>query len=399
VDGSGIIRTFAGTGVPGFSGDNGPAASAQLYRPKQLALDAKGNLYVADQGNNRVRKIAPNGIITTVAGNGGGAFSGDGGPAVAAQVSSPTGLAIDRDGNIYISTAGARIRKVDASTGTITTIAGTGVGGFSGDGGLATLATILPLDLAADGSGNIYIADEGNQRIRKLAPAQIVREAVTNGATFKTGAVAPGEIISIFGGPGVNLGPTTGAQIDDSGRLATQLGGTQVLFDGVAAPLTFVSSGQINAVVPYEVAGKSTTDLQVVIQGKPTNTATLQVVASSPGIFAITNQDGMLNTASNPSPPGGILVLYGTGEGLTNPSVVDGTINTTVFPKPLLQVSLKIASQDSDIKYFGAAPNLVAGVLQINAQIPAGVSGAVPLQLQIGDAVTPAGLTVWVSAQ
>jgi uncharacterized protein (TIGR03437 family) len=398
VDTSGIITTIAGTGSPGYSGDNGPATSAQLYRPQQLAIDASGNIYVADQANSRIRKIGLNGIITTVAGNGVNVFAGDGGAAISAGLANPNGLVMDAAGNLIVE-SGSRIRKVNLSTGNINTIAGTSNAGFSGDGGLATLATMsLPSFLGVDGSGNIFVSDEGNQRIRQLSPAQIVREGVTNGATFAAGAVAPGEIITIFGGPGISLGPAAGAglQLDSTGRVATQIGGIQALFDGIPGALTFVNGGQINVVVPYEVAGKATTQLQVMVQGTPTNTVSLPVAASSPGVFAITNQDGSVNSASNPASANSVLVLYGTGEGTTNPSVPDGNVNATVFPKPVLPVSVQIGGQNAGIQYAGAGPGFVAGVLQVNVQIPPGVTGTVPLQLKIGDATTPAGLTIYV---
>jgi uncharacterized protein (TIGR03437 family) len=308
---------------------------------------------------------------------------------------------VDATGNLYI-TSNARIRKVDAATGIISTIAGDGTDGFSGDGGLATLAEVNgPQSIAVDASGNVYFADENNLRVRRLTPAQIVKEGVANGATFQAGGVAPGEIVTIFAGPGVSLGPAAplSLQLDASGRVATELGGTAVTFDGTPAPLTYVSAGQINAVVPYEVAGQTSTQLQVTVQGKPTNTVTLPVVASSPGSFAITNLDYSLNTPSNPAPSGGILVLYGTGEGQTIPAGVDGGVNTSVYPKPVLSVTAMVGGQPAQILYAGAAPDFVAGVLQVDIQIPAGVSGTVPLQLTIGTASTPSGLTVTVSGQ
>ncbi len=390
-----VITTFAGTGVAGYSGDNGPAASAQVFLPRQLALDSKGNLYVTDTYNNRIRKITPTGTITTVAGTGVGGFAGDGGAATDAQLSLPTSVAVDSSGNLYIGSA-ARIRKVDASTGTIALIAGTGTAGFSGDGGLATLATInQSQNITLDGSGNVYFTDEGNSRVRKLTPAQIVREGVANGGSHTAGAVAPGEVITIFG---FNLGPVTaaGLQLDANGRVATQLAGTQVLFDGVPAPLLLVASGQVNTVVPYGVAGQTSTQLQVVAQGKPTNVVTLPVAASSPGLAAITNQDGSVNSQSSPAAAESALAMYGTGEGQTNPPGVDGNVATSVFPKPVLPVSVQIGGRAASIPYVGAAPGFVSGVLQLNVQIPVGVTGAVPLQLQIGDATLPSPLTVFV---
>ncbi len=173
VDNQGNITTFAGMGAGGYSGDNGPATSAQLYEPYQLAFDSSGNLYVADEGNNRIREIAPNGTITTVAGNGVLGFAGDGGPANAAAIAAPTGIAVDAAGNLYIACyLSATIRMVSAATGVISTIAGTGSAGFGGDGGPATGAQLTaPLSLALDGSGNIYFTDQGNYRVRMLTPA------------------------------------------------------------------------------------------------------------------------------------------------------------------------------------------------------------------------------------
>lgn len=178
----GIITTIAGTVTqPGFSGDGGPAAQALLSGPTDVALDGEGNLYIADSGNRRIRKIDRNGIITTVAGNGVSGFAGDGGPATAASLSSDLGIALDTAGNLYIADAqNNRIRRVSPD-GIITTIAGsgpTGSGsgtGFSGDGGLATQARLRrPADIAIDQAGNLYIADSGNQRVRRVSPEGII---------------------------------------------------------------------------------------------------------------------------------------------------------------------------------------------------------------------------------
>ena len=156
VSAAGIITTLAGTGISGFAGDGGPASSAFLFLPESVAVDTAGNVYIADTGNNRVRKITPAGVIDTVAG--GGSRTGDGGPATSASVS-PLGMAVDAAGNLFI--CAGNIRKVTPD-GTISTVAGNGRTAFSGDGGDPTAASLNgPLGVAVDGTGRLFIADTG----------------------------------------------------------------------------------------------------------------------------------------------------------------------------------------------------------------------------------------------
>ena len=171
VDSAGNITTVAGDGTTGFGGDGGAAVAAQLNLPHSVAVDGSGNLYIADWGNHRIRKVDSAGVITTVAGSGTAGFGGDGGAAVAARLSLPTGVAVDGAGNLYIADWGNhRIRKVN-SAGVITTVVGDGTAGFGGDGGAAAAAQLnSPRGVAPAGSGNLYIADTGNNRIRKLTP-------------------------------------------------------------------------------------------------------------------------------------------------------------------------------------------------------------------------------------
>jgi trimeric autotransporter adhesin len=168
----GTISPFAGTGEQGFSGDAGPAVSAQLSWPNRLALDKNGNLFIADEGNNRVRRVdRQTGVITTVAGSSATyGYSGDGGPARDAKLSLPEGVAVAANGDIYIADTGNnRVRRVDARTNDITTIAGTGDAGFTGDGGAATQAMLYgPVALALTTSGDLYIVDLGNHRVRLI---------------------------------------------------------------------------------------------------------------------------------------------------------------------------------------------------------------------------------------
>ncbi len=172
VDTNGVITTVAGNGVKGYAGDGGAATNAELGLPSSVAVDGTGNLYIADEFTFSIRKVDTNGVITTVAGNGAFGYAGDGGEATHAELNSPTSVAMDGAGNLYIADMhNQRIRKVDAN-GVITTVAGNGTNGYAGDGGAATNSELnLPHSVAVDGVGNLYIADAGNMRIRKVSVA------------------------------------------------------------------------------------------------------------------------------------------------------------------------------------------------------------------------------------
>jgi len=212
--GSGIITTVAGTGDAGFGGDGGPATSAQLWSPTGVVVDAGGNLFIADADNNRIRRVAAGSrIIATVAGSGGGSID-DGGPATDAQLSAPTGVALDATGNFFIADAeDNRIRRVAASTGIISTVAGTGGPGFSGDGGPATTAQLSTLTgVAIDGTGNVYIADADAHRIRQV-------EAGTGLIATVAGTGVAGSLGDDGLATGAQLRTPTGVAVDDAGNL------------------------------------------------------------------------------------------------------------------------------------------------------------------------------------
>ena len=212
---NGLITTVAGSGMGGFGGDNGPATSAQLDSPSDVAVDAAGNLYIADSGNSRIRKVS-NGVIATVAGSGVVDFDGDNGPATSAQMNVNSGIAVDAAGNFYIADKlNNRIRKV--SKGVITTVAGFGTKGFSGDNGAATEAELsAPQGVAVDAAGNLYIADTGNHCIRKVSNGVI---------TTVAGSGAEGS--------GGDNGPATSAQLNSPQGLAVDAAGNLYIADPV----------------------------------------------------------------------------------------------------------------------------------------------------------------------
>ncbi len=217
----GTIRVVAGNGGRGSSGDGGPATKAEIgfsnwEDPTGLALDRSGNLYYSDFSNHRVRRIGVDGIITTIAGTGSGAFGGDGGPAAQAQLSAPAGLAMDANGNLYVADSGNhRVRKID-STGVITTVAGTGEKGFAGDGGPAVNAQLAsPIDVAIDLNGNLYIAESGTSRVRKVDSGGTISTVAGGGTRSPADGVLATE---------VSLGSRlTGVAVDPQGNLHLNL--------------------------------------------------------------------------------------------------------------------------------------------------------------------------------
>ena len=250
----GTISAVAGTGTPGSGGDGAAATAAQLSSPTALALDAAGNLYIADTGNNCIRKITfGNGFIQTIAGTGTASFSGDGAAATGATLSGPMGVAVDSDGNVYISdTANSRVRKIDIGTGFINTIAGNGTADFSGDGSAALSAEVnLPRGLAVDASG-LYIADTDNDRVRRI--------------DFATGLIstAAGDGVNDFNGDGglaqvASLDSPSGVAEDAAGYLyIADTNNSRVRKVGLATAPTITSastaSGTKGAIfTPYRV--------------------------------------------------------------------------------------------------------------------------------------------------
>ena len=242
VDTSGVITTFAGTGVAGFSGDGGQATQAQLNGPLGLCVAPSGDMYVMDQGNKRVRKITASGTITTVAGNGSNVNGGDGGPATGAGMVIPIRCAVDQNSNLFIVDQGAhRIRKVDTG-GVITTYAGNGSQGFSGDSGSATQAAMNnPTAASVDASGNLYVTDQFNHRIRRIDTSGTIQTVAGNGN-------------AAFSGDG---GPATQASLNFPGGIVVDPAGTLFIVDAVNQRVRKVSGGTITTVAGTGTAGST----------------------------------------------------------------------------------------------------------------------------------------------
>ena len=230
--------------------------------------------------------------------------------------------------------------------------------------------------------------------------------SVVNAASFLPGAVAPGEIVTVFG-TGFGPGPLTTLRLT-AGLVNTTLGGTRVLFDGVPAPLIYAVENQLSAVVPYAVAGKSSTQVQVEYRGTRSAPVTLQLAPVSPAIFtldssgrgagAILNQDSSVNSPANPARIGSVVSIFATGEGQTSPGGVDGKPGSDPVPHPILPVSVTIGGQTVTPTYAGGAPGNVAGLMQVNVQVPIGIQtgSAVPVLLKVGNESSQAGVTIAV---
>lgn len=480
VDAGGIVTTFAGDGTAGYSGDGGQATQARLNAPDGAAFDRLGNLYIADTQNFVVRKVDTTGKITTFAGNNSDGYGGDNGPATQARLSPIRGVAADAQGNIYISDPGNdRIRRVDTK-GIITTIAGNGGTGYNGDGMLATQALLNePIGVTVDPYGVIYFADSYGDRVRMLKSNQLQLFGLSQ-YVIQTGAQVPslnvlgagleGASVSLNGQSAsatfdqaggnlaVNLPPgllsapgTVTVRVSSAGgaasaektvlvatqqqlsqtatasvssasyqtalapdsiaamfgaKLATQftqattvplptaLGGTKIFVNGTAAPLFFVSPNQVNYLLPQTVAPLANTSIVTVAGDGTVSQQRLTAFAEAPSLFTanasgtggpaalwtrdgvnnfpVTNPDGTLN----PIPAGAFLILFGTGiRNAPDPVTSD---NNGVAETMQANFGGTIAS----VAYGGPQGGFV-GLDQVNVQIPASLAGRGALDLVI----------------
>jgi uncharacterized protein (TIGR03437 family) len=444
---NGTITTLAGTGVAGNTGDGGSAALATLNGPTSVSFDSFGNLYIADTGNARIRmvtsggliqpvptgaltapaymifdssqnmyiadttaiyKVTPAGVTSTFVGglqsprgmvfdaSGNFYFTNTGAGQVWMYTPSgshssiatgiwgtPQGIAIDSAGNVLVADSGLnQILKI-SSTGelTIVPIAGTGTAGFTGDGASSVLAELSgPNDVlissSSSSNGAIYLVDSGNNRVRQLVLSNstgpgspVVVVTAVNAASLTPGPVAPGMLIAL----------------ENTGLTASQLAQTQVTFNGTAAPMLSVVPTEVLVRAPISLQGVQSVQIAITSPGAVFAPITANVVTAAPALFtvsssqaAITNQDGTLNSSTNPAVRGGVISLYGTGEGVTG-----------------LPFSVTIGGNPATILYSGPSGSF-PGMFQINAQVPGGTytGGALPIVVTVGTATTQAGLTI-----
>jgi uncharacterized protein (TIGR03437 family) len=434
-----VITTVAGNGTHGFSGDNGPATSAQLFAPQSVAVDSAGNLYIVSNGTlsspgNRIRKVS-NGVITTVAGNGNSELGniGDNGPATSAQLWNPSGVAVDSAGNVYIADRGnQRIRmltpprcaysvgpaslQVPFAGGNLTvgiqtsascswTIFGLPswitVSGAASGTGSATITLAVAADIGAGRAASITVAGVSVVVIQQGVPAPSINAGgVVNAASFAAGLpTAPGSIASAFGSFLVtSLTIASGVPLPDSlGGLSLQFG------SGIKVPLFAVSGGQVNFQVPWELAVQSQSPLHATINGQTSAAQTVNLAVFAPGIFSTnaqgTGQGAILDSSyrlvdfSNPATAGSTVIqIYCTGLGaVTNQPASGSAALGDPLSYTMTYPTVMVGGAQASVLFSGLAPGSV-GEYQVNALVPAGSAkgSAVQVVIAIGGATSNA---------
>jgi uncharacterized protein (TIGR03437 family) len=439
VNSSGIISTVAGNNGQGggFTGDGGAATNGELDAPTAVAIDSAGNLYITDSIFNLVRKVTKsngyintvvgtngtggslnhpnavlvdaagsiyiadtshrvlkfaNGVLTTFAGTGDIGSSGDNGAANKAILNNPTGLAMDAAGNIYIVDANSFRVRVVAPNGIITTVAGSGRVGYFGDGGPALSAYFnFPSSICPDGAGNIYVSDTENNVIRdlKISAPTIAANGVVSSASFKP-QVAPGSLASIAG-----TGLTTSNPTSASTPLPSFLGGASVTVNGTVAPILYSSPTLINFQVPWETK-IGTASVVVTVAGTLSNTVSVPVTATAPGIFYFSsgaaiaqNHDFTLNTSANPEHAGSFIIAYLTGSGPVSPAVPDGAAtSSTGLTQTTGTPTVTIGGVTAPVIFSGLTPGLIP-LWQLNITVPSGLpAGSYPMIVTMGGQIS-----------
>jgi uncharacterized protein (TIGR03437 family) len=415
VSASGASNIVAGGG--GYSaslGDGGQATAAYLNDPGGLALDGNGNLYIADFGDNRIRKVDASGKISTIAGTTGNVHSGDGGPAAQAGIAGPCGVSVDSAGNIYFTEFAGNTVRVIRTDGTIATVAGTGSFGSGGNNGLAANATLgSPYGIAVAGNGYIYVTSADGLVLVVQPP--IPPPAVTTGGigpVFSSATtIQPGEWVSIYGS---NLATGT---FTWTGNFPTSLGGTSVTINGKLAYLWFVSPGQINLQAPDDTTPPGPVPV-VITTASGTVTATVNLAAAAPswlllgdgkhvtgiilrgdgsgssggGTYDIIGPTGTsLGYRTVAAKAGDTIELFGVGFGPTNTVVPAGKpfSGSAALSNPFSMQINKISVTPIFVGLSGA------GLYQVNLVVPTGLGvGDVPLQATASGVQTPSGVVI-----
>ena len=395
----GKISTFAGSGFPASGGDT--VATASFNSPQGLAIDSIGNLYIAELGGQRIRKISTDGTITTIAGNGTAGFSGDGGAATASMLAYPRGIYVDGSGTVFIADTGNnRIRAV-TEDGKIQTIAGSGSFGDSPDNVAATSAPLrFPRAIAPNGSGGLYILDTDSHRVRLLTPSAVlplIRDSRGIMSASGFGALpkaAGGSWIEIYGEGFARSAREWQASDFFEDKAPTFLMGTSVTVGGRATFIEYVGPNQVNALVPYGLP-PGTYDVIVKSAQGDSPPYQLEVEEAVPGVYAPPSavfngkqyagaffQDGSLLKPGHLPRPGEYITLYGVGFGPLAPFDGSGQLarrlNSLTLP-----LKVFIGDVPATVTYAGSAPGFV-GLYQINVMVPSVPAGdALPLRIEL----------------